>query len=154
MASSSPPSTPLPTVLVVAAALLDDRGRILLAQRPPGKSMAGLWEFPGGKVKDGERLEAALARELKEELGIVADTASMTPITFASHAYEHFYLIMPLFLVEKWTGTVTGREGQAVEWVAATNLASKPMPPADGPLLKAVEAAVRGKVVPAAADAT
>lgn len=147
-------SQQLPTVLVAAAALLDDRGRVLLAQRPAGKSMAGLWEFPGGKVQPGERLEAALARELEEELGIKADVAAMSPITFASHAYESFYLVMPVFLVEKWTGTPTGREGQAVEWVAATNLASKPMPPADAPLLAAVEAAVRAKAVPSVADAT
>lgn len=154
LAMASPPAGQLPTVLVAAAALLDDRGRILLAQRPAGKAMAGLWEFPGGKVNPGERLEAALARELEEELGIKADVASMTPITFASHAYETFYLIMPLFLVEKWAGTCAGREGQALAWVAATDLASKPMPPADLPLLAAVEAAVRAKAVPGVADAT
>lgn len=154
LAMASPASAPTPTVLVAAAALLDDRGRILLAQRPPGKSMAGLWEFPGGKVNPGERLEAALARELEEELGIRVDVGAMAPITFASHAYADFYLIMPLFLVEGWTGTPAGKEGQALEWVAATRLGSKPMPPADLPLLAAVEAAARARAVPAGADAT
>jgi 8-oxo-dGTP diphosphatase len=142
------------TVLVAAAALLDDRGRVLLAQRPAGKSMAGLWEFPGGKVDPGESLEAALARELAEELGVAVDPAGMTPLTFASHSYETFYLVMPLYLVTAWTGTPAGKEGQALEWVPAGRLGSKPMPPADAPLLAAVERAARDRAVPAVADAT
>ena len=152
MAADTP--TPKKTVLVAAAALLDDRGRVLLAQRPASKSMAGLWEFPGGKVDEGETLEAALLRELAEELGIQVDPASLSPLTFASHAYPAFNLVMPLFLVTAWTGEPAGREGQALAWLPAGDLASKPMPPADLPLLAAVEAAARARAVPAVADAT
>ena len=142
------------TVLVAAAALLDDRGRILLAQRPPGKSMAGLWEFPGGKVDAGESLEGALVRELEEELGITVDPAALSPLTFASHAYPDFNLVMPLFLVTAWKGEPASKEGQALAWLPAGDLASKPMPPADLPLLGAVEAAARARAVPSVADAT
>lgn len=153
---ASQAAPPLKTVLVAAAALLDDRGRILLAQRPAGKSLAGLWEFPGGKVNPGESLEAALGRELREELGIAIEPggSGLAPLTFASHAYADFYLVMPLFLVTAWSGTPAGREGQALEWVPATDLASKPMPPADLPLLAAVERAARERAVPPMADAT
>jgi 8-oxo-dGTP diphosphatase len=116
--------------------------------------MAGLWEFPGGKVDEGETLEGALARELHEELGVTVDPAGLTPLTFASHAYEPFYLVMPLYLVTAWSGTPAGKEGQALEWVPATDLGRKPMPPADAPLLAAVERAARDRAVPAVADAT
>ncbi|MBV1838761.1 bifunctional GNAT family N-acetyltransferase/(deoxy)nucleoside triphosphate pyrophosphohydrolase [Acetobacter estunensis] len=122
-------------LLVVAAALLDPDNRILLAQRPKGKALAGLWEFPGGKVEPGEELETALVRELYEELGIDVGRACLTPFTFASHAYETFDLLMPLYLCRQWQGTPQGREGQTLAWVHADNLASYPMPPADLPLL-------------------
>ena len=116
--------------------------------------MAGLYEFPGGKVDPGETLEGCLVRELREELGIEADPGSMRPLTFASHAYENFYLIMPLFEVTKWTGEPAAREGQELEWAPASRLRSFEMPPADLPLLEAVEAAARSRAVPGVADAT
>ncbi len=124
-----------PLVLVSAAVLIDRDGRILLAQRPEGKSMAGLWEFPGGKVQDGESPELALVRELKEELGIDVTTSCLAPLTFASHAYEGFHLLMPVFAIRVWEGQPQSREGQALKWVALNELRNYPMPPADVPLV-------------------
>jgi 8-oxo-dGTP diphosphatase len=123
------------TVLVSAVALIDRDGRVLLGQRPEGKSMAGLWEFPGGKVEPGETPEAALIRELHEELGIDTWASCLAPLTFASHAYEDFHLLMPLFACRKWEGIVQPREGQALKWVRAADLNRFPMPPADLPLI-------------------
>jgi 8-oxo-dGTP diphosphatase len=122
-------------VLVSAVALIDPDGRILLAQRPEGKSLAGLWEFPGGKVEPGETPEACLIRELHEELGINTFESCLAPLTFASHSYDDFHLLMPLFACRKWTGIVTPREGQKLAWVRATDLKTYPMPPADEPLI-------------------
>jgi 8-oxo-dGTP diphosphatase len=122
-------------VLVAACALIDPDGRILLAQRPAGKTMAGLWEFPGGKVERGERPEDSLIRELKEELGILVREACLAPLTFASHAYPDFHLLMPLFVCRRWEGTVTPREGQRLAWVRPNRLREYPMPPADEPLI-------------------
>lgn len=124
-----------PTVLVAAAALIDGEGRVLLARRPPGKHMAGLWEFPGGKVEAGERPEETLIRELAEELGIDVSEACLAPLTFASHVYEKFHLLMPLFVCRRWRGTVTPREGQELRWVRPARLKDFPMPPADEPLV-------------------
>jgi 8-oxo-dGTP diphosphatase len=125
----------LKTVLVVAVALVDSDGRVLIAQRPEGKSMAGLWEFPGGKVEAGEKPEDALIRELHEELGIETWNACLAPLTFASHTYDDFHLLMPLFVCRKWNGVPQSREGQALKWVQARDLRSYPMPPADVPLI-------------------
>src|SRR5689334_926493 len=125
----------LPILTVVAVALVDVDGRVLLAQRPPGKAMAGLWEFPGGKVHAGEAPEQALIRELKEELDIDVTEACLAPLTFASHRYEAFHLLMPLYVCRRWQGMVTPREGQALKWVRAQKLAEYPMPPADKPLV-------------------
>ena len=122
-------------VLVAACALIDADGRVLIAERPAGKSMAGLWEFPGGKVDPGERPEDALIRELKEELGIVVNEACLAPLTFASHTYEDFHLLMPLYVCRRWEGTVTPREGQKLAWVRPNKLREYPMPPADIPLI-------------------
>ncbi|MEM0924283.1 MAG: 8-oxo-dGTP diphosphatase MutT [Pseudomonadota bacterium] len=122
-------------VLVAAVALIDPDGRVLLAQRPPGKSMAGLWEFPGGKVESGETPEACLIRELQEELGIDTWESCLAPLSFASHSYPEFHLLMPLFACRKWQGVVQGREGQELAWVSPRRLAEFPMPPADLPLL-------------------
>ena len=122
-------------VLVAAVALIDADGRVLLAQRPEGKSMAGLWEFPGGKVEPGETPEACLIRELQEELGIDTWESCLAPLTFASHTYEDFHLLMPLFACRKWNGIVQGREGQKLAWAAPTRLREYPMPPADIPLI-------------------
>lgn len=122
-------------VLVSAVALIDVDGRVLLAQRPEGKSMAGLWEFPGGKVEPGETPEAALIRELQEELGIDTWASCLAPLTFASHSYDDFHLLMPLFACRKWEGIVSAREGQALKWVRAADLKSYSMPPADIPLI-------------------
>ena len=122
-------------VLVSAVALVDPDGRVLLAQRPEGKSMAGLWEFPGGKVEAGETPEIALIRELEEELGINTWESCLAPLTFASHSYPDFHLLMPLFVCRKWDGIVQSREGQALKWVAAKDIAKFPMPPADIPLI-------------------
>jgi 8-oxo-dGTP diphosphatase len=122
-------------VLVAACALIDADGRVLIAQRPEGKSMAGLWEFPGGKVDPGERPEDALIRELKEELGIVVNEACLAPLTFASHTYEDFHLLMPLYVCRRWEGMVTPRENQKLAWVRPNKLRDYPMPPADVPLI-------------------
>ena len=123
------------TLLVSAVALIDVDGRVLLAQRPEGKSMAGLWEFPGGKVEPGETPEAALIRELEEELGIDTWASCLAPLTFASHGYEDFHLLMPLFACRKWNGQPQAREGQTLKWVRARDLRDYPMPPADLPLI-------------------
>jgi 8-oxo-dGTP diphosphatase len=125
----------LPTVLVVAVALIDVDGRVLIAQRPEGKALAGLWEFPGGKVEPGERPEAALIRELHEELGIDVNAACLAPFVFASHAYESFHLLMPLYLCRRWSGVVVKREHAALAWVKPDKLSDYPMPPADAPLV-------------------
>lgn len=122
-------------LLVAAVALVDPDGRVLLAQRPEGKSMAGLWEFPGGKVEPGETPEAALVRELHEELGIDTWASCLAPLTFASHGYEGFHLLMPLYACRRWQGTVMPREGQRLKWVRPAQLAEYPMPPADIPLI-------------------
>jgi len=125
----------LPTVLVVAVALIDVDGRVLIAKRPEGKTLAGLWEFPGGKVESGERPEAALIRELREELGIEVSEACLAPFVFASHAYDSFHLLMPLYLCRRWAGVVTPREHAALAWVKPNKLSDYPMPPADEPLV-------------------
>jgi 8-oxo-dGTP diphosphatase len=122
-------------VLVAACALIDADGRVLIAQRPPGKSMAGLWEFPGGKVEAGERPEESLIRELKEELGIVVKEECLAPLTFASHRYPDFHLLMPLYVCRRWEGLVAAQEGQQLKWVRPTALRDYPMPPADEPLI-------------------
>ncbi len=124
-----------PIVLVSAAALLDCDGRVLIAQRPAGKSMAGLWEFPGGKVEDGETPEAALIRELREELAIDTVASCLAPFTFASHVYDDFHLLMPLYVCRKWGGQVMPRENQTLKWVMPIRLGDFPMPPADKPLI-------------------
>jgi 8-oxo-dGTP diphosphatase len=125
-------------VLVAACALVDVDRRILIAQRPPGKPMAGLWEFPGGKVEAGETPEATLVRELAEELGVETSPKCLAPLTFASHAYDDFHLLMPLYVCRRWSGTPVGREGQALKWVRAVDLRSYPMPAADLPLIPAL----------------
>jgi 8-oxo-dGTP diphosphatase len=125
-------------LLVVAVALIDADDRILVAQRPPGKQLAGLWEFPGGKVDANERPEAALIRELREELGIEVKEACLAPLTFASHAYEDFHLLMPLYVCRRWQGLAAPREGQALKWLRARQLRDVPMPPADEPLIPAL----------------
>lgn len=122
-------------LLVSAVALIDADGRVLLAQRPEGKTLAGLWEFPGGKVEPGERPEEALIRELKEEIGIDTWASCLAPLTFASHAYPDFHLLMPLFACRRWQGTPQPREGQRLAWVRPRDMAAYPMPPADLPLI-------------------
>jgi 8-oxo-dGTP diphosphatase len=122
-------------ILVSAVALIDPDGRVLLAQRPEGKSLAGLWEFPGGKVEQGESPEAALIRELKEELGIDTWKSCLAPLSFASHSYDDFHLLMPLFACRRWEGIARGVEGQNLAWVRPEKLRDYPMPPADLPLL-------------------
>jgi 8-oxo-dGTP diphosphatase len=122
-------------LLVSAVALIDPDGRVLLAQRPEGKSLAGLWEFPGGKVEPNETPEAALIRELKEELDIDTWTSCLAPLTFASHSYADFHLLMPLFACRRWQGMVRATEGQQLAWVAPNRLRDYPMPPADLPLI-------------------
>lgn len=127
-------------VLVVACALFSPSGRVLLAQRPEGKAMAGLWEFPGGKVDAGETPEQALAREMFEELGIRIKVSDLEPVTFASHSYPDFHLLMPLYACQDWTGEVVAREGQALAWVAPTDLRTYPAPMADLPLFDVLAA--------------
>lgn len=127
-----------PTVLVVAAALISPERQVLVAQRPPGKSMAGLWEFPGGKVEPGERPEAALARELAEELTLDITVDSLAPLSFASHEYGDFHLLMLVYACRRWRGAVCPREGQAIRWVDLAALRDLPMPPADQPVLGAL----------------
>jgi 8-oxo-dGTP diphosphatase len=122
-------------ILVVACALVDADRRVLIAQRPEGKTLAGLWEFPGGKVEPGERPEATLIRELQEDIGITVKEACLAPLTFASHAYEDFHLLMPLYICRRWDGEVVAREGQNLAWVRANKLRDYKMPPADIPLI-------------------
>ncbi len=122
-------------LLVVAVALVDADGRVLVSERPPGKQLAGLWEFPGGKIEPGERPEQTLIRELREELGITVEEACLAPLTFASHAYPDFHLLMPLYVCRRWTGTPQSLEGQALKWVRPKALRDIPMPPADAPLI-------------------
>jgi 8-oxo-dGTP diphosphatase len=122
-------------ILVAACALIDTDGRVLLAQRPAGKPMAGLWEFPGGKVEGDERPEETLIRELREELGIVVQEPCLAPLTFASHAYPDFHLLMPLYVCRRWEGTPIAQEGQTLAWVRPNRLRDYPMPPADEPLI-------------------
>jgi 8-oxo-dGTP diphosphatase len=129
------PDTAKPITLVVAVALIDSDGRVLLAERPAGKHLAGTWEFPGGKVQPGEAPEAALIRELDEELGISVHESCLAPFTFASYTYETFHLLMPLYVCRKWQGAATSREGQRLKWVRPAQLADYPMPPADKPLV-------------------
>jgi 8-oxo-dGTP diphosphatase len=126
-------------VLVAAAALVDEDGRILLTKRPPRKTMAGLWEFPGGKLQDGETPETALIRELREELGITVLAQCLTPLTFASHSYDSFHLLMPLYLCRSWEGEIKPLEGQETAWVRAQKLSAYPMPPADIPLISVLQ---------------
>ncbi len=137
MSEAASPATPAgrKIVLVAACALVDADGRILLAQRPEGKSLAGLWEFPGGKVEPGETPEETLIRELEEEIGITTKIACLAPLTFASHTYETFHLLMPLYVCRRFEGVPHGREGQAIKWVRPKALRDYPMPPADEPLI-------------------
>ncbi len=128
-------NVPKPIILVAAAALIDVDNRVLIAERPAGKSMAGLWEFPGGKVAPGETPEAALIRELREELGIEVCETCLAPFTFASYGYDDFHLLMPLFLCRNWDGEIAPRESQRIKWVRPLKLADYPMPPADVPLI-------------------
>jgi 8-oxo-dGTP diphosphatase len=127
-----------PIMLAVAAALIDASGRVLVQQRPTGKALAGLWEFPGGKVEPGERPEETLIREVAEELGVTVQEPCLAPLTFASHAYETFHLLMPLYVCRRWEGTARSGEGQAVKWVRPGRLRTFPMPPADEPLVPAL----------------
>lgn len=127
--------TEKPILLVAAAALIDTDGRVLICQRPVGKQLAGLWEFPGGKVETGETPEACLIRELDEELGIQVTNACLAPFVFASHGYESFHLLMPLYLCRRWSGFVTAKEHKALAWVKPNDLRNYPMPPADAPLV-------------------
>jgi len=124
-----------PILLVVAVALIDRDGRVLLAERPKGKNMEGLWEFPGGKVDAGETPETALIRELQEELGVDIEASCLAPFTFASHAYDKFHLLMPLYVCRVWKGIPEGREGQRLAWVRPNEMKNYPMPPADKPLI-------------------
>ena len=126
-------------VLVAACALVDPDGRVLVARRPEGKAMAGLWEFPGGKLLPGETPEACLVRELEEELGVVVEPPCLAPLTFASHAYEAFHLLMPLYVCRVWKGDAAPREGQAIRWLRPRQLRELPMPPADPPLIPFLE---------------
>jgi 8-oxo-dGTP diphosphatase len=134
-ATAADPAGALPVVLVAAVALIDADGRVLLAQRPAGKHLAGLWEFPGGKMHAGETPEAALIRELDEELGIDVVASCLAPFSFASHAYPEFHLLMPLYVCRKWKGIPLPREGQRLKWLRSAQLAGYPMPPADKPLV-------------------
>lgn len=132
-------ASPKPLLLVAACALVDPDGRVLLARRPDGKPMAGLWEFPGGKVETGETPEATVIRELEEELGIITQTACLAPLAFASHAYESFHLLMPLFICRRFSGAAQAREGQALKWVRPSRLRDYPMPAADEPLIPFIQ---------------
>lgn len=136
---SAQPAEKLKVVLVAACALIDGEGRVLMAERPEGKELAGLWEFPGGKVEGGERPEEALVRELREELGIAVDPGALEAFTFASYGYERFHLLMPLYLCRRWTGAATPMEGQRIRWSALSDLEALPMPPADKPLVAALK---------------
>ncbi|AKI03267.1 mutator mutT protein [Hoeflea sp. IMCC20628] len=127
--------TPRKILLVAACALVDADGRVLLTQRPEGKKLAGLWEFPGGKVEPGETPETALIRELIEEVGVTTKEACLAPLTFASHSYDDFHLLMPLFVCRRYEGTARGLEGQALKWVRPRDMRDYPMPPADEPLI-------------------
>jgi 8-oxo-dGTP diphosphatase len=127
--------SPKPTLLVAAAALVDADGRVLICKRPAGKQLAGMWEFPGGKVEPGETPEQCLIRELDEELGIKVTHACLAPFVFASHAYESFHLLMPLYLCRRWEGFVTAKEHEALAWVRPNDMQDYPMPPADAPLV-------------------
>jgi 8-oxo-dGTP diphosphatase len=129
-------------VLVAACALIDADGRVLIAQRPQGKSMAGLWEFPGGKVEAGERPEQSLIRELKEELGITVKEECLAPLTFASHLYPDFHLLMPLYICRRWEGIVAAQEQQRLKWARPNELRDYPMPPADEPLISHLTALI------------
>jgi 8-oxo-dGTP diphosphatase len=133
--AAKPAVMTVPLLLVVAVALVDPDNRVLIAQRPEGKALAGLWEFPGGKLEPGERPEDGLIRELAEELGITVLEPCLAPLTFASHAYETFHLLMPLYICRRWEGFVAAREGQALRWVRPRDLKDWPMPPADAPLI-------------------
>jgi 8-oxo-dGTP diphosphatase len=126
---------PRPILLVAACALVDVDGRVLLAQRPEGKQLAGMWEFPGGKVEPGETPEECLVRELREEIGVDTKVACLAPLTFASHSYERFHLLMPLYVCRRFTGTPVAREGQVLKWVRPQKMRDYPMPPADEPLI-------------------
>ena len=126
---------PVRLLLVAAAALIDADGRVLICERPAGKALAGLWEFPGGKVEAGERPEETLIRELREEIAIAVEEPCLAPLTFASHAYESFHLLMPLYACRRWEGTARPLEGQRLAWVRANRLRDYPMPPADEPLI-------------------
>jgi len=128
--------SPKRLLLVAACALVDTDGRVLLAQRPPGKQLAGLWEFPGGKVEPGETPEQCLIRELQEEIGIETEIPCLAPLTFASHNYDDFHLLMPLFVCRRFRGIATPREGQALKWVRPKQMRDYPMPPADAPLIQ------------------
>jgi 8-oxo-dGTP diphosphatase len=130
--------TTRPILLVAACALVDADNRVLIAQRPEGKSMAGLWEFPGGKIEPGETPEETLVRELQEEIGVTTQTACLAPLTFASHSYETFHLLMPLFVCRRFTGIAVPREGQVLKWVRPQKMRDYPMPPADIPLIPAL----------------
>ena len=136
------PITAANIILVVACALVDGDGRVLVAERPTGKNMAGLWEFPGGKVETGETPESALIRELKEELSIDVTPACLAPLSFASHAYDDFHLLMPLYVCRKWDGQIAPLEGQNTQWLRPRDLFDLPMPPADKPLIAALRDAV------------
>ena len=129
-----------PLLLVVACALIDADGRVLIAERPAGKSLAGLWEFPGGKLEPGETLETSLVRELREELGIETQEACLAPLTFASHAYDDFHLLMPLYVCRRFEGIPIAQEGQRIKWVRPAALRDYPMPPADEPLIAHLQA--------------
>lgn len=131
-------TTPLKITLVVACALVDGDGRVLVAQRPEGKALAGLWEFPGGKMEAGERPEDTLIRELDEELGITVKEACLAPLTFASYPYETFHLLMPLWICRRWEGVIQKKEHQALQWLRPARLRDIPMPPADEPLIPAL----------------
>ncbi|KAK3279810.1 hypothetical protein CYMTET_12330 [Cymbomonas tetramitiformis] len=147
MATSPEAQPPRKLVLVVAAALLNQDGEVLLAQRPQGKPMSGLWEFPGGKVDPGESPEAALKRELREELDVIVEEQNLEPLTFASHAYDSFNLLMPLYVCREWVGTPSGVEGQQLAWVDNAKLDTFEMPAADIPLIGPVRSAMKKTIV-------